>query len=357
MKLVRGFECEFNLTLRFQMSNWQSFEIHFELSTLFHAQSPQIRANLPFKISKMGVVTVHQYPIVEGRSGQQMVEGLIKTLELLGAKKVGTFLVDCETYYSAPNISPARVLNIIHNSDQPATCFALLDSGSCISVDTNFDLLMLTMSSLYQSKKSSKMECKGPKMQLADFSIKIGMVTIGPSFKGKSACCHFYWHPFHTLFSFWSGILIEVEYGPCSVANYCWAMMREFMSNFLTGPVEPHSYLQNRMNELFTPMDTTQQYNDQFNSLRKASTTSSTTSQSNVSGSLSNVSNIASNNPTTAGNTVQTSNTMQSSQKAGTWLWRLSKEYSDFVHFKKQKACRLKWKDGVSVDRIGHTHT
>lgn len=132
----------------------------------------------------MGVVTVHQYPVMEGKSGQQAVECLLKTLDLLGARKVGSFLVDCETYYSAPNIVPARVLNIIHNSDQPATCFALLDSGSSISVDTNFDLLMLTMSSLYQCKKSSKMECKGPRLQLGDFMVKIGTVTVGPSFKG-----------------------------------------------------------------------------------------------------------------------------------------------------------------------------
>ena len=122
-----------------------------------------------------------------GLSGQQAVDNLIKVLEQLGAKKKGNFLVDCETYYSAPTIEPARVLNIIHNSDQPATCYALLDTGTgtSIAVDNNFDILMLTMSALYQTKKSSKMECKGPRYELNDFVIKIGSVSIGPSFKGR----------------------------------------------------------------------------------------------------------------------------------------------------------------------------
>lgn len=137
----------------------------------------------------MGVVNVYQYQIPEGLSGQQAVDNLIKVLEQLGAKKKGNFLVDCETYYSAPTIEPARVLNIIHNSEQPATCYALLDTGTSIAVDNNFDILMLTMSGLYHTKKSSKMECKGPKYELNDFVIKIGSVSIGPSFKGIRLAC------------------------------------------------------------------------------------------------------------------------------------------------------------------------
>ena len=128
------------------------------------------------------MVNVYQYQTPEGLSGQQAVDNLIKVLEQLGAKKKGNFLVDCETYYSAPTIEPARVLNIIHNSEQPATCYALLDTGTSVAVDNN---LMLSMSGLYHTKKSSKMECKGPKYELKDFVIKIGSVSIGPSFKGR----------------------------------------------------------------------------------------------------------------------------------------------------------------------------
>ncbi|RWS02407.1 decarboxylase-like protein [Dinothrombium tinctorium] len=204
----------------------------------------------------MGVVSVHQYPIPEGKSGQQVIDHLVKCLETLGATKTGTFCVDCETYYSGPNINPSRVLNIIHNSEHPASCFALLDTGTCLVCDTNFDQLMLTMSGLYHSKKSTKMESKGTRFQLGDFIVKVGSVSIGPSFRG---------------------ILIEVEYGPCVIPNYCWDLMKEFMGGFMSSPRDPHQYLQGKMNDIFTPIDTIQQYNDHFNSIRKSTAAATST--------------------------------------------------------------------------------
>lgn len=101
-------------------------------------------------------------------------------------------MVDCETYYSQISNEPSKTLNVIHNSDQPATCYALLekttlDKGTStisIAVDNNFDILMLTMSGIYTTKKSTRMECKGPRYELNDFIIKIGSVSSGPSFKG-----------------------------------------------------------------------------------------------------------------------------------------------------------------------------
>lgn len=58
--------------------------------------------------------SIHQFPIPEGKSGQQAAELLQKRLETLGATKNGTFCVECETYYAAPHISKL------------ITCFALL---------------------------------------------------------------------------------------------------------------------------------------------------------------------------------------------------------------------------------------
>lgn len=171
----------------------------------------------------MGVVTVHQYPIPDGKTGQHVLDHLTKLMETLGASKTGTFCVDCETYTSAPTITPTRVLNIIHNTEHPASCFALLDTGTCLKCDVHFDALMATMSGIYQSKKSAKIESKGPKFQKGDFLVKLGSVSIGPSFRG---------------------ILIEVEYGPCVVPSYCWDLMKEFMASFMPPPRDPHQYLQ-----------------------------------------------------------------------------------------------------------------
>lgn len=96
------------------------------------------------------------------------------------------------------------------------------------------------------------------------------------------------------------GLLVECEYLPCFVASQCWELIREllepllggfstsnykvffkssqqffdFSTNWLmcfTGVSinQPNPYLAPRMNELYTPVDTIQQYMDHFNALRR----------------------------------------------------------------------------------------
>ncbi|XP_023230310.1 mediator of RNA polymerase II transcription subunit 20 [Centruroides vittatus] len=197
----------------------------------------------------MGVVSIHQFPIPEGKSGQQAAEILQKRLETIGCVKAGTFCVDCETYYSAPHINPNRAINVIHDSEHPATCFALLDTGTCLVADTQFDMLMLKMAGIYTPKKSTKIESKGPRYEVADFLVKVGSVSMGPSFRG---------------------ILVEVEYCPCVIPSNCWDLMKEFLQGFMGNCVQsPPQYLQSKMNELYTPVDTVQQYMEHFNSFRR----------------------------------------------------------------------------------------
>lgn len=198
----------------------------------------------------MGVVTIHGYPIPEGKTGQQTVESLSKTLEILGAVRTGTFTVECESFNSTPisGLTPAKFVHVFHDSEHPASVFSLLDSGMCLVADSNFDGLMTNISSFYQAKKASKMESKGPKFILGDFVIKIGSVSMGTTFRG---------------------ILLEIEYGPCVVPSYCWDIMKEFMGSFMTPPRDPHPYLQGKMNDVFSPVDKVHQYNEHFNSMRK----------------------------------------------------------------------------------------
>lgn len=78
------------------------------------------------------------------------------------------------------------------------------------------------------------------------------------------------------------GILIELEYKPCCVPKLCWDIMTEFMNKFMISPKIPHPHLQNNANQFMTPKDTIQQYNDQFNNLRKTTASSQNTSNLNL---------------------------------------------------------------------------
>ena len=124
--------------------------------------------------------SVLSYRVPEGRTGQQTVELLQKRVEELGAVKTGNFSVDCDLYQAAQQGSmyyfttlfypvcsvlhdhllkfltmsnstdcihftvPQRTLQVLHNSEQPASCFCVLDTAGqrCLVADIHMDLLM-----------------------------------------------------------------------------------------------------------------------------------------------------------------------------------------------------------------------
>lgn len=201
----------------------------------------------------MGVTILTQFP-TENRTGPQTIEVLSKRILALGATQQGQFLVDCDTYTSIPQLGPQRTVHVLHNSEQPATVFALLESGNKtipLAADGLFDLLMMKMSGFYTPKKQTKAESKGLRYEIGDFCVKLGSVTVSSNFKG---------------------ILVEVEYRPCVVPKMCWDLLKEFLQGFLgtAGSTNPPAYLQNRMQEVYSPIDTIHQYLEHFTLFRKS---------------------------------------------------------------------------------------
>lgn len=91
-------------------------------------------------------------------------------------------LIDCDEI-----TGQQRTVHVLHNSEQPASVFAILESGNKmvpLIADGLFDLLMLKMTSIYTNKKQTKIECKGPRFELGDFCIKLGSVTMTQNYKG-----------------------------------------------------------------------------------------------------------------------------------------------------------------------------
>ena len=84
-------------------------------------------------------------------------------------------------YFSS---SAPKTLHILHNSEHPASCFAILDSGATLVADTLFNGLMSNLKNYYQARKGAKIESKGQRFQLSDFILKIGSVSLAGSMKG-----------------------------------------------------------------------------------------------------------------------------------------------------------------------------
>ena len=114
----------------------------------------------------MGVAFLQAYPVPADKTAPQVIDLLTKRLAHLGAVHTGQFLVDCETYYSQHQ--QGKTLNVMHNSEYPATVFSVLESGPksiIFSSDTLFDLLLLKLSNVYM-KHSKKIESKGPRFEV-----------------------------------------------------------------------------------------------------------------------------------------------------------------------------------------------
>jgi len=81
----------------------------------------------------MGVTILQPFPVKENMTGAMTIEMLVKRVQALGGIQVGQFLVDCDTYASSATAITAggqqgtKTLNILHNSEYPASTFALLE--------------------------------------------------------------------------------------------------------------------------------------------------------------------------------------------------------------------------------------
>lgn len=196
----------------------------------------------------MGVSLVLSYPIPENKSCQQVLESLYKLMDILSAKKCGTFRVDCETFMSAPHIQPAKMLQTFHDTDKPLTTFALIDNGqNHILADLNFDVIVQTyLNQVYPSRKFQKIE--GTKFELceADFVVRIGQVLHEHALRGNP-------------------ITIEIEYAPCLIPANCWDIISQVAHNFLP----PHQVPPSLSCDSFKPIDAIKQYQQIFNNLKK----------------------------------------------------------------------------------------
>lgn len=169
-------------------------------------------------------------------------------MDILSAKKCGTYKVDCETFVST-NIQPPKILQAFHDTDKPLTSFALIDNGHhhLLADSANFDILIQTyLNQLYPSRKSLNFECSGTKFELceADFVIRIGQVLQEHSMRG---------------------ITIEIEYTPCLVPSTCWDIISQVAYNFLP----PHQVPPPPACDTFSPIDKIKQYQQIFNTMRK----------------------------------------------------------------------------------------
>ena len=69
------------------------------------------------------VCSLQTFPLIEGLTGPQTLDVLHKRITALGARVSGQFVVDCETYFSAPSLREYCGYTRV-GSSKPDTIFA-----------------------------------------------------------------------------------------------------------------------------------------------------------------------------------------------------------------------------------------
>ena len=61
----------------------------------------------------------------------------------------------------------------------------MLESGTCLVADSQFDILFLKLKDYYTNRKNNRVETKGQRYEYGDFVVKVGSAIAGGSvFKG-----------------------------------------------------------------------------------------------------------------------------------------------------------------------------
>jgi mediator of RNA polymerase II transcription subunit 20 len=94
-------------------------------------------------------------------------------------------------FYIFSSTAQQCLVHILHNSEHPASCFAVTESGQILVSDLLFEDLMskLTVAkagreSFYSQRKGFKIESRGQRYEIRDFIIKIGSVSLASNFRG-----------------------------------------------------------------------------------------------------------------------------------------------------------------------------
>lgn len=155
---------------------------HFKIKSFFELARVKIGLGYPAQpLVNMGVTCVVSWAPPEGKTWSQASDLLQQRLELMGARKTGTWSVDCEAYQQG---SGSKVLYVVRSSEQPLTCYGILENGTCITTESSFEQIMTKLGSYYQPRKGAHTEARGQRYVLGDNVVKVGAITVGQAAKG-----------------------------------------------------------------------------------------------------------------------------------------------------------------------------
>ncbi|KAL1283744.1 Mediator of RNA polymerase II transcription subunit [Trichinella pseudospiralis] len=190
----------------------------------------------------MGISWVYLYSDPEKSDRQDLLLDSLQTaLNNMDAKQTGFFTITSETFFSTSTTN-TKPVHLFQSSEFPETTFVLVgdtlgSASTFLFAEKSITQMIRNLDGAYCTKPISKVECRGNKYVISDFTVRTSVATIASNFKG---------------------ILVEVEYRPCIVMQLCGDLMKEFCTALLgTAASGPPTFAGlTKPNQRYVPIDT-----------------------------------------------------------------------------------------------------
>ncbi|GAB5586704.1 hypothetical protein Unana1_01604 [Umbelopsis nana] len=156
----------------------------------------------------MGMTCIVRWKNATGmRDFTTIDEHVIKTLH---GKNMGRWGLTCKVYRDNSRNNTGKLLYQISLAQQPRQLYCMVDGGVVVEVERDVETIFSRMKNLWVVRQSATIE--GTSYDIGDFTLRVANILLGSTYKG---------------------LLLEVEYRPCSSPDGATDIIRDFVESLI----------------------------------------------------------------------------------------------------------------------------
>ncbi|ORX95332.1 TATA-binding related factor [Basidiobolus meristosporus CBS 931.73] len=158
----------------------------------------------------MGVTCVLRWTDANGAQSLNMLQERI--VKVYHGKISGRWNLSCKVYRDTNPINKmgtGKLLYLVYHSSYPSSVFSMID-GVIVEADRELDFIVNKLKNIWVTRQNLQVE--GYSFDIGDFVLRAGNIMVGSSYKG---------------------MMIEIEYKPCSIPTQCNDIFSEFLQNVI----------------------------------------------------------------------------------------------------------------------------
>ncbi|KAM3583938.1 hypothetical protein VKS41_003903 [Umbelopsis sp. WA50703] len=156
----------------------------------------------------MGMTCIVRWKNATGmRDFTTIDEHVVKTLH---GKNTGRWGLTCKVYRDNSRNNSGKLLYQISLAQQPRQLYCMVDGGVVVEVERDVETIFSRLKNLWVIRQSATIE--GTSYDIGDFTLRVANILLGSTYKG---------------------LLLEVEYRPCSSPYGATEIIRDFVESLI----------------------------------------------------------------------------------------------------------------------------